>query len=153
MAVRAIAFGGFFAVIQSVAFAQCKEKQHEITNKPVHYQDIPLKGTKVYVTLSGSGEERLFSYHNEEIDLIFHAQNFTEVRFTSKKGRFSIFTTSLNRTRWNPCFVLAAPLTERDIEKLRGTEKIEILLPEDHRIYELGDLKSDLFTKALSCLD
>lgn len=94
----------------------------------------------------------MFSYHNEDIDLVFHVQMFTEIRFFSSKGDFSLFTTTSDRTRWNRCFTLSAPLTSRELEKMKGIFKIEIILPEDHKVFSFDTNKINMLEKAVACL-
>ncbi|TLV04059.1 hypothetical protein FEN17_04175 [Dyadobacter luticola] len=133
-------------------FAQCKEKISESNNETIHYQNIPLGGKNEYLTLSSQGDEKMFSYSNENIDLVFHVPMFTEVKFTTKKGKFSLYATTSNRTRWKTCFTLSAPLSPREIEKMRDVTKVEILLPEDHKVFSLDQQKSVKFGQALACL-
>jgi hypothetical protein len=150
--IGAFAFGSFILVFQCASFAQCKEKQSESSNQTIHYQTIPLNGESEYLTLSSQGEEKLFSYSNEKIDLVFHVQMFTEVKITTTKGNFSLFATTSNRTRWKRCFILLAPLTAREIEQMKGVTKIEIMLPEDRKVFSLNTKKTDKFDQALACL-
>ncbi|MCE7060179.1 hypothetical protein [Dyadobacter sp. CY343] len=134
------------------ASGQCKEKISESNDQKVHYHEIPLKGKSEYLTLSRTGEERLFSYHNTDLDLVFHARMFTEIRFISNTGNFSLFTTSSDRSRWFTAFTLTSPLTPKEILKMRGTEKIEIILPEEKRIFIVSASSNNLIRKALGCL-
>ncbi len=143
---------GLLLSCQNTCFAQCKEKKSESTQQKIRYQTIPLNGTHEYLTLSSIGEEKLFSYHNELIDLVFHVQMFTEIKFTSSKGNFSLFTTTSDRTRWNRCFTLTAPLTSKELEKMKGASKIQVILPEEKKEFTLSTKKNEQLNKALGCL-
>ncbi|KAA0994236.1 hypothetical protein FXO21_27095 [Dyadobacter sp. UC 10] len=131
---------------------QCKEKISESNDQKVHYHQIPLKGDREYLTLSRTGEERLFSYHNEDLDLVFHARMFTEIRFISTAGNFSLFTTSSDRSRWFTSFTLTSPLTLKEMQKMGGTQRIEIILPEEKRIFLVSASSNNLIRKGLLCL-
>ncbi|MCE6987923.1 hypothetical protein [Dyadobacter sp. CY323] len=141
-----------FPSFHNVSLAQCQEKLSESTKQKVHYHDIILSGKEEYLTFSGSGGEKIFSYHNEKIDLVYHVQMFTEVRFSSAKGQFSLYTTTSDRTRWQRCFTLSAPLTARELEKMKDAYKIEIILPEDHKVFSLDTRKGKELNDALACL-
>lgn len=144
---------GFLLVsVFQIAQAQCKEKISRSNKQKIYYQDVTLDGTKEFLTVSKTGEEKIFTYNNELIEIIFHVQMFTEIKFTSTKGNFSLFTTASNRTFWNQSFVLSAPVTPEEIEKMKGTVKIEILLPEETKIYQIGSQKNKLLNKALQCI-
>lgn len=132
--------------------AQCKEKISKSTKQKIYYQDVILSGAHEFVTLSKTGEEKIFTYNNELIEIIFHVQMFTEIRFTSTKGNFSLFTTASNRTFWNRKFTLSSPVTPEEIEKMKGTVKIEIILPEETKVHSLGSQKNKLLNKALNCI-
>jgi len=134
------------------ADAQCKEKISRSNNQKIYYQDLTLSGAHEFITLSKTGEEKIFTYNNELIEIIFHVQMFTEIKFTSTKGNFSLFTTASNRTFWNQSFILSAPVTPEEIEKMKGTVKIEIILPEETKIYQIGSQKNQLLNKALQCI-
>jgi hypothetical protein len=137
---------------QDICFAQCKEKRSESTQQKVRYQTIQLNGKHEYLTLSSIGDEKLFSYSNELIDLVFHVQMFTEIKITSSKGDFSLFMTTSDRTRWNRCFTLTAPLTPKELEKMRGASKIQVILPEEKKVFTLSTEKNEQLNKALGCL-
>lgn len=133
--------------------SQCKEKNSKSNNQTITYQNIPLSGTNEFLTLSKTGEEQIFSYQNDLIELVYHVQMFTEIKFTSAKGNFSLFTATSDRTFWDQHFILSAPITSRELEKMKGTTKIEIILPEDHKIYSLNAQKSQMLNKAIGCVD
>jgi hypothetical protein len=141
-----------FLFAKENALAQCKQRISEATNKIELYQKIPLTNENEYLLLTSSGDEKVFAYRNEVIDLVFHAQMFTEIRFTTEKGNFSLFATSADRTRWQTCLILEVPLTAQDVEKMKTTTKIEVFLPEDMRAFKLEGKKSDQFKKGLTCL-
>jgi hypothetical protein len=141
-----------FAGLPNIGLAQCKEKLSESTKQTVHYHDVLLSGKEEYLTLSSTGEEKIFSYHNEKIDLVYHVQMFTEVRFTSAEGHFSLYTTTSDRTRWQRCFTLSAPLTARELNKMKNAYKVEIILPEDHKTFSLNPKQGKQLNEALACL-
>ncbi|GGB84202.1 hypothetical protein [Dyadobacter sediminis] len=132
--------------------AQCKEKTSRSTKQKIYYQDVLLSGTHEFITLSKTGEEKIFTYNNKLIELIFHVQTFTEIKFTSTKGNFTLFTTASNRNFWNSSFTLSSPVTPDEIEKMKGAVKIEIMLPEETKIYSIGSQKNNLLNKALQCI-
>jgi len=132
--------------------AQCKERTSRATKQKTYYQDVLLSGAHEFITLSKTGEEKIFTYNNKLIEMIFHVQTFTEIRFTSTKGNFTLFTTASNRNFWNSSFTLSSPVTPDEIEKMKGAVKIEIILPEETKIYSLGNQKNNLLIKALQCI-
>lgn len=135
-----------------VSQGQCLEKVSRATNKKEYYQIVRLVGKKEFLSVSRTGEEKIFTYHNEDIDLIFHVQMFTEIRFTTKKGVFSLFTTTSDRNFWNKSFLLSSPVTPEELEKMKETTKIEVILPEERKIYTFGDKANALLNKALACV-
>ncbi|KAA6436971.1 hypothetical protein FEM33_19810 [Dyadobacter flavalbus] len=134
------------------AHAQCQEKISRATKQKIYFQDVILSGTHEFVTLSKTGEEKIFTYNNKLIELIFHVQTFTEIKFTSTKGNFTLFTTASNRNFWNSSFTLSSPVTPEEMEKMKGTVKIEIILPEETKIYSISSQKNKLLNKALQCI-
>jgi hypothetical protein len=135
-----------------VSQAQCLEKVSRATNKTEYYQIVSLVGKKEFLSVSRTGEEKIFTYHNEDIALIFHVQMFTEIRFTTKNGVFSLYTTTSDRNYWNKSFMLSSPVTPQEIEKMKGTTKIEIILPEERKIYTFGNKANTMLNKALACV-
>ena len=118
----------------------------------MHYHDILLDENHEYLTFSRTGEESIFSYHNEEIDLVYHVQMFTEIKFTSPKGNFSLYLTTTDRTRWQKCFTLSSPLTDKELSKIEAATKIEIILPEEKKIFTFDSAKNKEISRALACL-
>lgn len=151
-AILLLGVAGLLLTCQQTSFGQCKEKRSESTQQKIRYQTIPLGGKHEYLMLSSSGDEKLFSYHNEKIDLVYHVQMFTEIRFTSSRGNFSLYTTTSDRTRWNTCFTLSAPLTPKELEKMKGASQIEIILPEEKKVFSLTTKKIEMLHEALTCL-
>jgi hypothetical protein len=139
-------------ICHQTSFGDCKEKRSESTRQMIRYQTIPLSGKHEYLTLSSSGDEKLFTYHNEKIDLVYHVQMFTEIKFTSAKGNFSLYTTTSDRTRWNTCFTLSSPLSAKELEKMKGVSQIQIILPEEKKVFSLNAKKAELLYDALACL-
>ncbi|MCF2494488.1 MULTISPECIES: hypothetical protein [Dyadobacter] len=143
---------GLVFASQSVCYAQCLTKVSRSTNKTEYYQVVQLVDKKEYLSLSRTGEEKIFTYHNEEVELIFHVQMFTEIRFTTKSGTFSLFTTTSDRNFWNKSFMLSSPVTPQELEKMKGTSKIEIILPEERKIYTFSPKSNQILNKALACV-
>jgi hypothetical protein len=143
---------GLLIVAQNDCFSQCKEKISPANHQTVHYHTIPLSGKKEYLTLSRTGEERVLSYHNEQISLVYHVLMFTEMKFSSSKGNFSLYSTTSDRSNWQPVFILSSPLTPKDLEKMKGTLKIEILLPEDTKVFTFTPAKNELLNEAIACM-
>jgi hypothetical protein len=135
-------------------FAQCKETVSPSNHKKVHYHIVPLSGPKEYLTLVKTGEERILNYHNDEFGQVYHVQMFTEIRFASVKGNFSLYTTisSTDRSNWQSEFVLSTPIEPKELEKMKGTGQIEILLPDDKRIFKIDPQKNALLHKAIACM-
>ncbi|MCE7068425.1 hypothetical protein [Dyadobacter sp. CY326] len=143
---------GLFFACQLVSQAQCLEKVSRSTNKKEYYQIVQLVGKKEFLSLSRTGEEKIFTYHNENVELIFHVQMFTEIRFTTKKSVFSLFTTMSDRNFWNRSFMLSSPVTPQELENMKETVKIEVILPEERKIYTFGNKANVLLNKALACV-
>lgn len=145
---------GLLTVDGSECFGQCKETISPSNNQKVHYHSVPLAGAKEYITLSRTGEERIFSYHNDEFNQVYHVLMFTEIRFSSAKGNFSLYSTisSTDRSNWQREFVISSPLEQKDLEKMKGTLKIEVLLPDDRRIFTIDSRKNQLLQKAIACM-
>lgn len=152
---KACVFGiiGLLFACYADVFSQCKEKNSKSNNQKITYQDVPLSGIEEFLTLSKTGEEQIFSYQNDLIELVYHVQMFTEIKFTSDKGNFSLFTATSDRTFWDQHFILSAPVTSKELEKMKGTTKIEIILPEDHKIYSFNAQKSQMLNKAIECVN
>jgi hypothetical protein len=152
---RTCLFGaiGLLLAMHADVFSQCKEKNSKSNNQKISYQDVPLSGVEEFLTLSKTGEEQIFSYQNDLIELVYHVQMFTEIKFTSAKGNFSLFTATSDRTFWDQHFILSAPVTSRELEKMKGTSKIEIILPEDHKVYSFNTQKSQMLNKAIECVN
>ena len=134
--------------------AQCKETVDPSNHKKVHYHIVPLSGRKEYLTLSRTGEERILNYHNEDFGQVYHVQMFTEIRFSSVKGNFSLYTTisSTDRSNWQSEFVLSTPIEAKELEKMKGTAQIEILLPDDKRTFKIDARKNQVLFKAIACM-
>ncbi|MCF0040761.1 hypothetical protein [Dyadobacter fanqingshengii] len=143
---------GLVSACQMVSHAQCLEKVSRSTNKKEYYQIVQLVGKKEFLSLSRIGEEKIFTYHNEAVDLIFHVQMFTEIRFTTKDETFSLFTTTSDRNFWNKSFMLSSPVTPQELNKMKGTVKIEIILPEERKIYTFSPKSNVILNKALACV-
>lgn len=145
---------GFLTTSKNQSFAQCMETISPSNNKKVHYHIVPLSGRKEYFTLVRTGEERILNYHNEEFGQVYHVQMFTEIRFSSMKGNFSLFTTisSTDRSNWQSEFVLSTPIEPKELEKMKGTGQIEILLPDDKRTFKIDSKKNQLLHKAIACM-
>lgn len=139
---------------QPSLFAQCKEKISPSNRQKVHYHTVQLAGTKEYLTFSKTGQERIFSYNNDEFSQVYHVLTFTEIRFSSPGGHFSLFTTinSSDRSNWQREFVLSSPLEMKDLEKMKGTVKIEVMLPDERRVFTIDAKKNVLLNKALACM-
>jgi hypothetical protein len=152
---RIYLFGTIGLMLTSYAdvFSQCKEKNSKSNDQKITYQDVPLAGVGEFVTLSKTGEEQIFSYQNDLIELVYHVQMFTEIKFTSAKGNFSLFTATSDRTFWDQHFILSAPITSKELEKMKGTTKIEIILPEDHKTYSINPQKQQLLNRAIECVN
>lgn len=144
---------GLLIVAQNNCFSQCLEKISPANHQKVHYHKIPLSGKKEYLILSRTGEERILSYHNEQISLVYHVLMFTEIKFSSSKGNFSLYSTTSDRSNWQPVFILSSPLTPSDLAKMKGTVKIEILLPEDTKVFTFDTQKNELLNKAIACMN
>lgn len=134
--------------------AQCKETISPANHKKIHYHIVPLSGSKEYLTLSRTGEERILSYHNDEFEQVYHVQMFTEIKFSSVKGNFSIFSTinSTDRSNWERNFVLSSPIEPKELEKMKGTVQIVIYLPDDTRVFKIDTQKNQLLGKAIGCM-
>ena len=138
----------------SKSFAQCKETTSPSNHKIVHYHIVQLSGPKEYLTLAKTGEERILNYHNDEFGQVYHVQMFTEIKFSSVKGNFSLYTTisSTDRSNWQSEFVLSTPIEPKELEKMKGTVQIEILLPDDKRTFKVDAKKNQLLLKAIACM-
>ncbi|QRR00911.1 hypothetical protein [Dyadobacter sandarakinus] len=132
--------------------AQCMEKISKSNNRKMRYQTIPLIGNEEYLSLSRTGEEKIFTYHNEIVELIFHVPMFTEVRFKSPGGNFSLYTTTSDRTFFNRSFTLSCPVTTTELAKMKGATEIEIFFPEEKKVYQLNARSRNLLEKALACV-
>ncbi|MCF0062787.1 hypothetical protein MUK70_08580 [Dyadobacter chenwenxiniae] len=143
---------GLVSACLSLCNAQCLEKVSRSTNKKEYYQIVQLVGKKEFLSFLRVGEEKIFTYHNEKVDLIFHVQMFTEIRFTTKEGTFSLFTTTSDRNFWNMSFMLSSPVTPEELNKMKSTTKIEIILPEERKIYTFGAKSNQILNKALACV-
>jgi hypothetical protein len=146
--------GGLLMIGTNNGFGQCKETISPSNHKKVHYHMVPLSGPKEYLTFSKTGEERIFSYHNDEFGQVYHVQMFTEIRFLSSTGNFSLYSTisSTDRSNWQREFVLSSPLEPNVLEKMKGTVKIELLLPEEKRVFSIDSKKNQLLHKAIACM-
>jgi hypothetical protein len=133
-------------------FAQCKETISPSNHKKVHYHTIQLADEKEYLTLTRTGEERILSYHNERIGLVYYTQMFIEIRFSTPRERFSLYSSANDRSNWQPIFVLASPITPKELEKMKASTKIEVLLPEDTKVFTLDARKNALLNKAIACM-
>ncbi|WP_353720329.1 hypothetical protein [Dyadobacter sp. 676] len=120
----------------------------------MHYHSVRLSGPKEYLTLLKTGEERIFSYHNDEFNQVYHVLMFTEIRFSSVKGNFSLYATisSTDRSNWQREFVISSPVEPKDLEKMKGTVQIEVFLPDDKRIFRIDSRKNQLLQKAIACM-
>ncbi|WP_090157458.1 hypothetical protein [Dyadobacter soli] len=145
---------GLLVADRNACFAQCKETVSPSNNKKVHYHIVPLSGAKEYLTLTKTGEERVLNYHNDEFGQVYHVQMFTEIKFSSVKGNFSLYTTisSTDRSNWQSEFVLSTPVEPKELEKMKGTAQIEILLPDDKRVFKIDPKKNQLLHKAIACM-
>lgn len=132
--------------------AQCKETISPSNHKKVHYHTIQLADKKEYLTLTRTGEERILSYHNERIGLVYYTQMFIEIRFWTPQGQFSLYSSANDRSNWQPIFVLAAPITPKELERMKAATKIEVLLPEDTKVFKLDNQKNALLNKAIACM-
>ncbi|MEO6285315.1 MAG: hypothetical protein ABIN80_11080 [Dyadobacter sp.] len=151
-AILLLGVAGLSLTCHQTSFGQCKEKRSESTQQKIRYQTIPLNGKHEYLVLSNSGEEKLFTYHNEKIDLVYHVQMFTEIKFTSSKGNFSLYTTNSDRAPWRTCFTLSSPLIPQEIEKMKGVSKIQIILPEEKKVFSLNTKQTEMLQQAVACL-
>lgn len=133
-------------------FAQCQETISPANHKKVHYHTIQLADKKEYLTLTRTGDERILSYHNERIGLVYYTQMFIEIRFWTPQGAFSLYTAANDRSNWQPIFVLASPVTPKELEKMKTATKIEVLLPEDTKVFNLDTRKNVLLNKAIACM-
>nr|WP_295922435.1 hypothetical protein [uncultured Dyadobacter sp.] len=131
---------------------QCLEKISPSTNQKVHYHKVPLVGKKEYLTFSKTGDELIFSYHNDEFPLVYHVLMFTEIRFFSNNGTFSLYTTTADRSNWQKAFVLSSPLTQKDLEKMKDIVKIQVLLTDETRVFSLDKKKNEVLVKAIACM-
>lgn len=131
---------------------QCLEKISPSTHEKVHYHKVPLVGKKEYLTFSKTGDERIFSYHNDEFPLVYHVLMFTEIRFFSNRGAFSLYTTTADRSNWQRDFVLSSPLTPKDLEKMKDIIKIQVLLTDETRVFKLDKKKNEVLNKAIACM-
>lgn len=143
---------GLLAGGGSSCFAQCKEMISPSNHKKVHYHTIQLADKKEYLTLSRTGDERILSYHNERIGLVYYTQMFIEIRFWTPQGRFSLYSAANDRSNWQPIFVLAAPVTPKELEKMKTVTKIEVMLPEDTKVFNVDAQKNALVNKAIACM-
>ena len=143
---------GLLMADMNICFAQCKETISPSNNKKVHYHKIQLADKKEYLTLTRTGEERILSYHNERIGLVYYTQMFIEVRFSTPQGKFSLYTAANDRSNWHPIFVLASPITPKELERMKAATKIEVLLPEDTKVFNLDAPKNALLNKAIACM-
>jgi len=143
---------GLLTIEKNNCFAQCKETISPSNHKKVHYHTIQLADKKEYLTLTRTGEERILSYHNERIGLVYYTQMFIEIRFWTPQGRFSLYSAANDRSNWQPIFVLASPITPRELEKMKTATKIEVLLPEDKKVFNLDVGKNALLNKAIACM-
>ena len=134
-------------------FGQCREKISEANRKIVHYHDIKLSNKGEYITLTRCGKERLFSYNNESLDMVYHVGMFTEVRVFSSGGNFSLYTAKSERAPWQPIMTLYTPITEKELQKMNGTARIEVLLPEEKRVFVFSEASNKLLQKALACMN
>jgi hypothetical protein len=134
------------------ASGQCKEKISESNYQKVHYHQIKLSDKGEYLTLSRTGNERLFAYNNEVWDLTYHVRMFTEIKFISGSGNFSLYTAKSERTPWQTCMTLSTPLTKKEIQLMKGTSRIEVILPEEKRVFVFNESGNKLLLKALACL-
>lgn len=145
---------GLLMADENKSFAQCKETVSPSNHKKVHYHIVQLSGPKEYLTLARTGEERILNYHNDEFGQVYHVQMFTEIKFSSVKGNFSLYTTinSTDRSNWQSEFVLSTPIEPKELEKMKGTVQIEILLPDDKRTFKVDAKKNQLLHKAIACM-
>jgi hypothetical protein len=145
--------GSFCLVLNSqFAQAQCKITINKATGEKVHYHRIPLGGTHEYLILSRTGDERIFSYNNTKIELVFPVHMFTEIRFITPKDKFSIFTTSSYRSRWQTLFTLSTPLTKKEVDKMDDANQIQLVLPEEVKKFSLTGKRKQLMDEAMKCL-
>lgn len=147
-----LAVVGLLTGQKSNCFAQCQETISPSNNKKVHYHTIQLADKKEYLTLTRTGDERILSYHNERIGLVYYTQMFIEVRFWTPQGKLSLYSAANDRSNWQPIFVLAAPVTPKELEKMKTATKIEVLLPEDTKVFNLDIRKNELLNKAIACM-
>ena len=143
---------GLVVAGKNTCFAQCKETVSPSNHKKVHYHTIQLADKKEYLTLTRTGDERILSYHNERIGLVYYTQMFIEIRFSTPQGKFSLFSAANERSNWQPIFVLASPITPKELEKMKAATKIEVLLPEDKKVFNLDDQKNAVLNKAIACM-
>lgn len=132
--------------------AQCKEMISPSNHKKVHYHKIPLADKMEYLTLSRTGDEIILSYHNERIGLVFYSQMFTEIRFWTPQGKFSLYSTANDRSNWQPIFILASPVTNKELAKMKTTTKIEVLLTEDTKVFNVDARKNAMLNQAIACM-
>lgn len=143
---------GLLVAGRNHCFAQCRETISPSNHKKVHYHTIQLADKKEYLTLTRTGEERILSYHNEKIGLVYYTQMFIEIRFWAPPGHFSLYAAANDRSNWHPIFVLASPITPKELERMKSATKIEILLPEDKKVFNLDAPKNALLNKAIACM-
>ncbi|WP_019943786.1 hypothetical protein [Dyadobacter beijingensis] len=143
---------GLLAVSENTCMAQCKETVSPSNHKKVHYHKIQLADKMEYLTLSRTGDEIVLSYHNERIGLVFYSQMFTEIRFWTPQGQFSLYSTANDRSNWQPIFILASPVTRKELEKMKATTKIEVLLTEDTKVFNVDAQKNVMLNKAIACM-
>ncbi|MCF0069275.1 hypothetical protein LZD49_02250 [Dyadobacter sp. CY261] len=143
---------GLLVAGKGECMAQCKETISPSNHKKVHYHKIQLADKKEYLTLSRTGEEMVLSYHNERIGLVFYSEMFTEIRFWTPQGKFSLYSTANDRSNWQRIFILASPVTRKELDKMKTTTKIEVLLTEDTKVFSVDAQKNALLNKAIACM-
>lgn len=143
---------GLLVTGRNSCFAQCKETINPSNHKKVHYHTIQLAGKKEYLTLTRTGDERILSYHNERIGLVYYTQMFIEIRFWTPQGKFSLYSAANDRSNWHPIFTLASPITPKELEKMKTATKMEVLLPEDTKVFNLDARKNAVLNKAIACM-
>lgn len=145
---------GLLTADKTRSFGQCKETISPSNHKKVHYHIVPLSGRKEYLTLTKTGEERILNYHNDEFGQVYHVHMFTEIKISSAKGNFSLYTTisSTDRSNWQSEFILSTPIEPKELEKMKGTMQIEVILPDEKRTYKVDSKKNHLLNKAIACM-
>ncbi|WP_051663952.1 hypothetical protein [Dyadobacter crusticola] len=137
----------------SYVFGQCKEKVSEANRKIVHYHDIRLSDKGEYLTFTRCDKERLFSYNNEELEMVYHVRMFTEIRVFSSRGNFSLYTTKSERAPWQPLMTLWTPITPTELQKMKGITRIEVIFSEEKRVFVFSAASIKLLQKALACMN